>query len=84
MGLGFKTLALSLFLICLGCKIKHKNVFSLRSMDHQIVLAKKTNRQSFFFFFFFKGKGTVHRIKHFRKDQRPQSTCVLVKQLLTG
>lgn len=81
LGLDFKILALFLFLICLGQKIKHKNVFSLRSLDLQILTAKKETCPVFFFFllflfFFFKGKGTVHRIRHFRIDQSPQYLCL--------
>lgn len=36
LSLDFKILALFLLLICLGYKVKHKNVFSLRSLDPRI------------------------------------------------
>lgn len=80
MGLDFKILALFLFLICFGYKTKH-NVFSLRSLDLQILTAKKETCPVFFFlfhsfFFSFKGKGTMHRTRHFRLDQSPQYLCL--------
>lgn len=64
----FQTLALFLFLICLGYKVKHKKVFSLRSMDLQILIAKKETNVQSRLAPPPKGKGTVHRIRHFRKE----------------
>lgn len=89
LGLDFKILALFLFLICLGYKIKHKNVFSLRSLDLQILTPKKETCPVFFFFppfsflFFLRVKELCTE-SDISGQTRALSTCVLVKWLYSG
>lgn len=83
LGLDFKILALFLFLICLGYKIKHKNVFSLRSLDLQILTAKKETCPVFSFFFFLRVKELCTE-SDISGQTRALSTCVLVKWLHSG